>query len=64
VHPLVADVQGYGEFAQRCAVQMQATDGTVKLGFGDLRGMVRLDESFLCLPGRCQQLCVQVVYRN
>jgi hypothetical protein len=56
VDPLVAEVQGCGELAQRCAAEMQAADGTVELGFGDVGGMVCLDELFLRLPGRGQQL--------
>jgi hypothetical protein len=43
---------------------MQAADGTVKLSFGDLGGMVCLDEPFLCLPGRGQQLLIHIVYRT
>jgi hypothetical protein len=43
---------------------MQAADGTVKLSFGDLGGMVCLDELFLRLPGRCKQLLIHIVYRT
>jgi hypothetical protein len=64
VDPLVAEVQGGGEFAQRCAAEVQAADGAVKLGFGDLGGMVRLDALFLRLPGRCKQLLIHIVYRT
>ncbi len=52
-------MQGCGELAQRCAAQVQAADGAVKLSFGDLGGTVCLDELLLRLPGRGQQLlCV------
>jgi hypothetical protein len=64
VDPLVAEMQGCGELAQRCAAQMQAADGAVKLSFGDLGGVVCLDELFLRLPGRGQQLLVHIVYRT
>ena len=50
VDPLVAEVQGGSEFAQRCAAQRQAADGTVELSLGDPGGMVSLDELFLRLP--------------
>jgi len=64
VDPLVTEVQGGGEFAQRCAAQMQAADGTVKLSLGDRGGMVRLDKPFLRLPGRREQLLIHIVYHT
>jgi hypothetical protein len=64
VDPLVAEVQGGGELAQRCPAQMQAADGMVKLSLGDLGGMVCLDELFLRLPGRCKEFLVHAVYRT
>lgn len=64
VDPLVAEVQGGGEFAQRRAAEVQAAEGAVELGFGNLGGMVCLDELVLRLPGRCQQLLIHIVYRT
>ena len=61
VDPLVAEIEGRGEFAQGCAAQMQPAHGPVELRLGDLGRMVRLDELFLRLPGRCQQLLVHLV---
>ena len=60
VDPLVAEIQGRGEFAQRCAAQMEPADGPVELRFGDVGGMVCLDELLLRLPGGCQQLLIHV----
>jgi len=62
VHPLVTEVQGCAEFAQRCAAQVQAAHRPVKLSFGDVGSVVCLDEVFLRQPGRREQLLVHVVY--
>jgi len=64
VHPLVAEVQGCSEFAQRRAAQMQAAYRAVKLSSGNLGIVVRLDEPFLRLPGFSQQVLVQGVWRK
>lgn len=39
---------------------MEPADGPVELRFGDLGGMVGLDESFLCPPGGCQQVRIHL----
>jgi hypothetical protein len=64
VYPLVAEVQGCGELAQRCAAQVQAADGTVELCLGDLGSVVCLDELFLRLSGCGEQFLIHVVYRT
>ncbi len=54
VDPLVAELQGCGELAQRGAAQVQPPHRPVKLGLGDLGSMVCLDEPLLCALGRRQ----------
>src|SRR6266404_6483335 len=48
VDPLVAELQGCGEFAQRWAAQVQPAHRPVKLGLGDLGSVVCIDEPPLC----------------
>jgi hypothetical protein len=61
VDPLVAEVQGGSEFAQRRAAQMQAAYRAVKLCSGNLGSVFGLDEPFLRLPRSGEQILVHSV---
>jgi hypothetical protein len=63
VDPLVAEVQGASEFAQRRATQMQSAYRAMKPSSGNLGSVFRFDEPLFCSFGQCPQLLVHAVYR-
>jgi len=55
VHPLVAEVESGGEFAERRAAEVEPAHGPMELRLGDLGGVIGLDHPLLRLPGGGQQ---------
>ena len=64
MHPLVAEPQVRGQFAQGRAVQVQAPDGPVELGARHVGVALGIDQPFLGSPRLAQQIVVHVVYCN